>query len=375
MTSQMREEPFDLLLGQFLDWQATDVADAPSADEVTDRIKRSAARPAIFGGRPRQLLWVAAALLLLALAGAVVGAAVLLRNEDRVQPSPTPTLATEPTLQLSPVIGWTGPVRSDATNMPLLPARSGPEGGRLWIDDADASTAWADLTEVQWRGTAGEQPYWFLGLASKPPITSDLAPVTVLEYGVVLETTGDGVPDYEFGLNTSTERLAGRAFRVWVTNLATGTTQEQLGPPYGYPVEFRHPDESEPDDPASWARTVMFTFLDSGPPGLGSGTRYYAWASHTENGDLVSWDYAPDNGWLGFRTLVNVTVLNLTASVARSEWASLSIKTEPNATCSIAIGYDRRSDRPGRREGRRLVRKRELVVAGRDGSDARHLPA
>jgi hypothetical protein len=231
-------------------------------------------------------------------------------------------------------------VRSDAANLPLVPSQSGSDGGRSWIDEQDAATAWADLTKLDWRGTRGEQPYWFLQLASKPPRTADLQNGTVLEYGVVLEMTGDGVPDYEIGLSNDAPRAG--EFRLWVANLATGATVEKVGRPYGFPVEFRHPDEAGADDPPSWATTVMFTFLTgTEPPGIGAGTRYYAWASHSENGELVSWDYAPDNGWLKFTTTPYITIQNLTASVARGEWASLSIKTVPNATCSIAITYDR----------------------------------
>lgn len=89
-------------------------------------------------------------------------------------------------------------------------------------------------------------------------------------------------------------------FLVWVTDLATGRTADQDGPPYGYPVEFAHPDEREGDgEPGS--TEMVFTFLDaaSRPPGVGTNTRFYAWASVEEDGALVAWDYAPNAGWIG----------------------------------------------------------------------------
>ena len=113
----------------------------------------------------------------------------------------------------------------------------------------------------------------------------------------MFETTGDGVPDYVVGISNDAPRAGD--FRVWVTDLVTGTTQSRSGPPYGYPVEFGHPDEWREGDPL--ATTIMFTFLTSTgtlPPGIDLDARYYAWASQTENGQVVAWDYAPDFGWL-----------------------------------------------------------------------------
>lgn len=113
-------------------------------------------------------------------------------------------------------------------------------------------------------------------------------------YGLVLDVDRDSVADYEVGLSNQGRRRG--QFRAWLTNLASGANEEQVGPPYGFPVEFSHPDEGGPgfDGP-----TVVLTFLEA-PEGVSSRTvRFYAWASHTEAGEVVAWDYAPDARWLG----------------------------------------------------------------------------
>jgi hypothetical protein len=87
------------------------------------------------------------------------------------------------------------------------------------------------------------------------------------------------------------------SFRTWVTNLATGETDEQVGAPYGSPFDFRHPDDQEPSEPHA---EMSFVFLGGiGPPGIASeSTRLYAWATMTDAGRVVAWDYAPDLAWL-----------------------------------------------------------------------------
>ncbi len=84
-----------------------------------------------------------------------------------------------------------------------------------------------------------------------------------------------------------------------VTDLATGETDEQIGPPYGFPVEFVHPDESQPDG-LPGPPSVDFTFLGSSKPtDLNPETvRFAAWTSVTRDGEVVAWDYAPDTGWV-----------------------------------------------------------------------------
>lgn len=176
-----------------------------------------------------------------------------------------------------------------------------PEGSgraRSAIDGNDATREYVDIVRVE--VDSPSQPHWRISLAAAPPKATTLDPTqTVISYGLAFETTGDDAPDHVVGISTDATE-AGR-FRVWVTDLATGATEEQDGPPYGYPVEFAHPDERQPGDPGDPGEPVMlFTFLNgSRPPGVGVSTRFYAWASVEEEGTVVAWDYAPDVGWLG----------------------------------------------------------------------------
>jgi hypothetical protein len=165
-----------------------------------------------------------------------------------------------------------------------------------WQDPNDASVGWVDVERVAF--SPDGQAHWYIELASKPPLAADLEPGMIIAYGLVLETTGDGVADYLVGLDNDTPEPGD--FHVWVTDLATGETDEQIGPPYGYPIEFFHPDEAQPGDfPPGSPATMIFTFLGDPPYGLNASTpRFYAWTSATRDGEVVAWDYAPDTGWI-----------------------------------------------------------------------------
>ena len=159
----------------------------------------------------------------------------------------------------------------------------------------DAASPYVDIARVL--VTSASQPHWRLMLTATPPQMGELdATRTVISYGLTFETTGDEDADYVVGISNAGFRA--ETFRVWVTDLAAGVTDEQDGPPYGFPVEFSHPSEGSPDevrDPG-----MVFTFLPgSRPPGVTLGTRFYAWAFLEEDGAVTSWDYAPDVGWFG----------------------------------------------------------------------------
>ena len=200
-----------------------------------------------------------------------------------------------PTSTLSANGPWTGRVRVDAREMPVL-SMNGPrlciaDNAFVWNDSVDAQRGAVDITGTS-RGRSAES--WSFDLAAKPTPASELdARVTVIEYGLVLDTKGDAAPDYEIGVSNS---AGGGSYRVWVTDLGAGTTEEQIGPPYGTPIEFRHPDEQDGGTDTS---SMSFWFLPGSAPGdLNWPDRYYAWASYSENGSVVAWDYAPDFGWL-----------------------------------------------------------------------------
>ena len=201
----------------------------------------------------------------------------------------TACAAGEPDASAAPTeaVEWSGPVRAVAGGAAVHSA----ERGRP--DEKDADLGWADITNVS--VTTAGQIHWSIQLAEKLPAAVDRAE-TVIAYGLVLDGDGDGVADYVVGIDDDAPRRGD--FRVWVTNLASGETETQLGPPYGFPVEFAHPDERQPGDMPG-APTMTFTFLPgSNPPGVGGDVRFYAWASVTDGDDVVAWDYAPDADWL-----------------------------------------------------------------------------
>lgn len=193
------------------------------------------------------------------------------------------------------LLEWSGPVRRDRGEMVVQPMTEREDTTLSWADRRDAPIGWVDITRL---GLAPDgQTHWNIELAGWPPPAAGLDRAQLIAYGLVLETTGDSAADYVVGINN--DAPVPGDFRVWVTDLATGETEEQIGAPYGFPVEFSHPDERRADGPPG-PPTMTFTFLPgSGPPDLNARSmRFYAWASTTDSGDVVAWDYAPDAAWL-----------------------------------------------------------------------------
>lgn len=74
-----------------------------------------------------------------------------------------------------------------------------------WQDPLDAPAGWVDVERVLFDASLGfdddgqvvvdgvTQPSWRIELAAKPPLITELEPGLVIAYGLVLETTGDGV--------------------------------------------------------------------------------------------------------------------------------------------------------------------------------------
>jgi hypothetical protein len=186
------------------------------------------------------------------------------------------------------LLPWPGPIHLGPVAAVQAMARLDDRGHV--VDRRDAAIAWADITEVD--VTIGDQFFWVIGLAGKPPRAAALSgAATRLTYGWVFETTGDGVADYMVGISNDAPKPGD--FRVWVTDLATGAKEEQVGPPYGSPFDFRHPDEQ---DQAEGAPNMVFMLLAGRERFANS--RFYAWTSVTDDGDVVAWDYAPDDAWL-----------------------------------------------------------------------------
>ena len=203
-------------------------------------------------------------------------------------PQPGPTTRSE--LATLVPVEWPGPLPDREALVQRMP---GTSDGWSWQDPLDAAVGWVDVERVS-MSSGGP---WFIELAGKPPLAAGLEPGLTIAYGLVLDTNADGTADYLVGIDNDAQERGD--FHVWVTNLATGETDEQVGPPYGYPIEFAHPDEWRPGDSPGPAR-VMFTFLGtSRPADLASRTvRFYAWTSATRDDEVFAYDYAPDAGWI-----------------------------------------------------------------------------
>ena len=230
---------------------------------------------------------VSVALVSIVIAASVGLGLLAYRNLGTAPPTPSPATRQGPVL------------RPDAAVMPIVRFDADAEG-RVRADGRDAARAWVDIVAVRWRPSGLVR--WSIELAGWPPSPEERDPDQIIEYGVVLDTNRDRVPDYEFGINNDAPDAGG--FRVWVTDLATGDTDENDGP-YGFPLEFSHPDEQDPDAPANGQPSMIFTFPPGSRPmglpdkvGPPDDWQFYVWASVTEGGKVVALDYGPDFGWL-----------------------------------------------------------------------------
>jgi hypothetical protein len=234
---------------------------------------------------------------------------------DTDPPGPSTTPAAEPTsepsststadpIDASPT--WPGAVRADAA-MPTLSRRH----ARGWTDPRDSTLDGIDIGLVSGEGreyngiavidgrnipsfSAGA---WSLELVARPPRIETLgATHRIIEYGLVIDTDGNRVPDCQIGINNDARQHGNYpVFRVWVTNLRTGSSDEQVGGPYGYPVEFSHPSE------AGSGNSMAFGFLGDQPARcdtFGPSATFYAYSSLIEDGEVTVWDFAPDAAWL-----------------------------------------------------------------------------
>lgn len=215
---------------------------------------------------------------------------------------------------------WSGPLRepSDVVQRMAVDDQflvDPPNFGRAWTDADDDAEGFGDIVEVRYRvtgTTVGNIPnppppydksrgqysgHWEVALAGAPPRPEDVEPGVVIAYGFVLDTTGDGAADYVIGVDNDAPVRGD--FRAWVTNLATGDTDAQIGPPYGVPIDFTYPTEPEPNSSPAHP-TVSFRFtLGSAPADLNLNTvRFYAWTAVTRKGVVLDNDYAPDTGWI-----------------------------------------------------------------------------
>jgi hypothetical protein len=177
--------------------------------------------------------------------------------------------------------------------MPRIPVTSDVLNRWSWPDEADtdADDDGVDVTDVSYARFNGRT--WTLELRGWPQTAGSIDPDThVIAYGVVLDDGADGTADCVIGV--SNEAMHRGEYRIWVHNLTTGNLQEHVGAPSGWPVEVRHPDDGH----SLWPSVELS--LGGNPCDMNPREQpaFYAWASESVDGQVVAWDYGPDDGWL-----------------------------------------------------------------------------
>ena len=211
--------------------------------------------------------------------------------------SPSPSPSSSP-LVWSPEraqLDWPVPVRlepASPVSATLRPDPSASPTDAWFIDpsgDVEASApGWLDLTTVQVHyvtGTPASASRVQFSLASPAPSAIPDPRDRWVAYGLVVDVNADGQPDLRLGMDNA----PGGRHRAWWTDLATGTTAAQTGPPYGM-VGGTYFDTFLPGE-------KVFGRLLVKAEDVGA-FRFYVWASLIEDGRVVATDYAPDVGWI-----------------------------------------------------------------------------
>jgi hypothetical protein len=192
---------------------------------------------------------------------------------------------------------WAVPPRSeqetDAVDIPLVLGPDARWNGSGWdgwhyldpVGDVATGAEWVDIRRVgAFKMLLAEDPH----LPMIDPAERRIA------YGFVIDQDEDETPDLQLGM----DNLVSGGVRAWLTDLKTGRTTVKCYPrPRREPAcavddglrglsDYFYPYASETWYPGPW----FFYF--------GPSSRFYAWASIIEDGQVVATDYAPDAGWL-----------------------------------------------------------------------------
>jgi hypothetical protein len=270
----------DTLLSSDVAGLAADAAERPDFEQIERRgLQRR---------RTRIQLTSVVAVVVLALAGA--GSTKVLLDRE---PTTFMRFDQSPSAEPSPS-AWSGPLRRGSSSMPWVTHKVTEPGGnvsQVWNDGRDVAFGGIDIGELTAGGSRRLE--WHLQLRALPPKSETLDPAhRVIEYGVVVDADGDRVADCEIGVNNDAPRRGDD--RVWVKNLRTGVTDEQLGPPYGWAIDTASPTEEN-------LRMMKFFFLGPTPAPcdrFGSSASFYAWSAVRDDGQVTAWDFAPDAAWL-----------------------------------------------------------------------------
>ena len=223
-------------------------------------------------------------------------------SPEPASPLPTPTTPLTPPRPTTPqgasgpagpwsATEWQGALRADQSALPVVTLRRG------LLDAADAEVGAVDIRRV----TATRRPEWRILLNAPPPYAWTFVPgEEAMEHGVVVDGDGDRVADCHIAI--STDAPTPGDMRVRVTDLANDVTSEQVGPPYGLPIDFFHPSEGEePGVDGTIARTVMLFFVRnhaSSCEPFSSSAAFYTYAVLLEDGRPTATDFAPDDAWV-----------------------------------------------------------------------------
>jgi hypothetical protein len=293
--------------------------------ETLDRRRKARGVPGRFG-RGRGMTLLAAAAMVALVGGALATGSGVLRlrsnvppapslgplaiaSPDATTPRPSATNAPAPSATAAPILwsaarlkqDWPAPVRQEpaggASVTPTTVAYFDPSG-----DTGSDATPYVDILEADGGSDALE-----FRLMSKAPVVDPSQ--TWIAYGVVVDTNGDGVPDWRYGI----DNLPGGDHRAWRTDLHTDRTDVNLGPLPNYggthadfldQVGSAHFGSGYPaGDGSNTARFLFYVTGDlTGGRSFKMGAKlnkpFYVWASVIQDGRVVATDYAPDAGWL-----------------------------------------------------------------------------
>lgn len=221
------------------------------------------------------------------------------REDDRllpVGPSPSPSASAA-----APLAPSRAALRPDSGRVvPMTPVPPADGDGVSWLSEdraGDGARGAADILGVEVANFGGQYRLdWIIRLRESYPIAVEEG--RAIEYGVVLDTDGDRVVDCQIGVSQDVVGT-GQPFRSWVTNLRTGRTEEENGPPYGKLVDFVHPGEAHSFPGDTRELRLFFNYAETGPcEGYGARSTFYTWAGEGGRGRPTAIDYAPDATWL-----------------------------------------------------------------------------
>jgi hypothetical protein len=236
------------------------------------------------------------------LAALVVGLAVgreapRVGNGPFLSPSPsppgTPLVWTPDRAQMD----WPLPVRVEVPGPPVWRTlQSDSQLGTFpsdWFADLSgdvgpSAPGWLDITTVRVHYRTGDPSAASrveFSLVTQAPSNIPDPRDQWVAYGLVVDVDEDGQPDLRLGMDNA----PGRQHRAWWTDLATGITKAQTGPPYGA-VGDTYFDTFLPGE-------KVFGRLNLRAQDVGA-FKFYVWASLIEGGRVVATDYAPDVGWV-----------------------------------------------------------------------------